>query len=99
MNKQAISVTLDPENLLWLRAKAKSSRSRSVSQTLDRIIASARSGRLASPETVRSVVGTVKIAPADPALLKADAFVRRLFRSSLGKRPPKAGRGRTRRIA
>jgi len=80
MQKQAISVTLERENLSWLRAQAAIRGCRSVSQLLDSIIAEARShGR--SP--VRSVVGTIRIDPNDPGLEHADTAVRELFLTSI----------------
>ena len=81
MSKQAISVTLREDNLVWLRGHSRSARHRSVSETLDRLIAEARAG--GRPETsVRSVKGTVHILAADPSLARADATIRTLFRTT-----------------
>ena len=94
MPKQAISVTLSPENLLWLRGRVTASRARSISEFLDRLIDQARSAR-----AVRSVVGTVEIPASDPELLGADRWVRELFASSV-RRPDRSGkRGRMHRPA
>jgi len=79
MNKQAISVTLDPSNLLWLRAQAASSGCRSVSELLDRLIRDVRTSEKGQSETVRSVVGTIRIAESDPDLSTADTVIRALF--------------------
>ena len=58
MAKQAVSVTLDRENLLWLRARAGALKRRSLSDALDALVTAARQGGgAASP--ARSVVGTV----------------------------------------
>ena len=77
MIKQPISVTLQRENLLWLRTQAAAKGCRSVSQMLDRLIFEARQAQEAPPP--RSVVGTVCLDPSDPHLLEADAAVRGLF--------------------
>jgi hypothetical protein len=78
MNKQAISVTLDPSNLVWLRAQTVSSGYRSVSETLDRLIHEARTGSTEKSTLIRSVVGTIQIAESDPDLSTADAAIREL---------------------
>lgn len=81
MPKRAISVTLDVENLAWLRGRARGARLRSVSELLDRIVTAARTGgRDVSP---KSVVGTIEIDVSDPLLERADAAVRSMFESSL----------------
>jgi hypothetical protein len=83
MSKQAISVTLDAENLTWLKGRAGAAGFRSVSELLDQIVSAARASGQAGPP--RSVVGTVDIDPADPALEQADAALRALFDASLGR--------------
>jgi hypothetical protein len=81
MSKQAISVTLDAENLTWLKGRAGAAGLRSVSQLLDQIVSAARaSGQVGPP---RSVVGTIDIDPGDPSLERADAALRALFDASL----------------
>src|SRR5438128_2301668 len=80
-NKKAISVTLDADNLVWLRARAGVVGHRSVSELLDQIVADARTHGAGG--TIRSVVGTIDIASADPSLEQADAVVRDLFDASL----------------
>jgi hypothetical protein len=90
MPKQRISVTLSRENLVWLRGQTRAAAGRSVSETLDRLVAQARTaGRLAFALR-RSVVGTIRIAPADPALLRADMALRALFPGQ-----PKVSRSRS----
>jgi hypothetical protein len=81
MSKQAISVTLHPDNLVWLKGRARAA-TRSVSETLDRLIASARRGGDAGE--VRSVVGTVSIAAGDSELAMADEALRAVMAKSLG---------------
>jgi hypothetical protein len=83
MNKQAVSVTLTPENLLWLEAQVIARRSRSVSAMLDQILSEARASSPARSR--RSVAGTIEINAADPDLLRADAAVRGLFRPALAR--------------
>jgi hypothetical protein len=81
MPKQAISVTLDTENLTWLRGRVAGSGARSVSDLLDQIVTQARvSGRVGP---ARSVVGTVDIDPSDPSLDHADAAIRTWVEESL----------------
>jgi hypothetical protein len=80
MARQAISVTLDIENLTWLKGRVGAGGGRSVSDLLNQLVTEARaSGRTGSG---RSVVGTIDIDPADPLLEGADAAVRRLFERS-----------------
>ena len=82
MPKNPISVTLDQENLLWLRAQTEATKGKSLSDTLDRLVTEARAAGRVAPGTVRSVVGTIDISDADPNLLTADDYVRGLFEQS-----------------
>ena len=83
MPKNAISVTLDADNLAWLKARAGAGRARSVSALLDRIVTEARSHSIGSE--VKSVVGTIDVDPSDPLLLKADQAIQALFAESFGR--------------
>jgi hypothetical protein len=83
MGKEAISVTLDADNITWLRGRATAGGSRSVSDLLDQIVTAARSAR--GPVVARSVAGTIAIDAGDPTLDTADAAVRALFDASLGR--------------
>lgn len=101
MPKTAISVTLQTENLTWLRARARSNEARSVSDVLDRLVMAARERGGAD---VRSVVGTIDVDPSDPLLLKADDAIRALVANSVGRpfvvketRPTYGARARRRR--
>jgi hypothetical protein len=102
MPKAAISVTLEQDNLLWLRSQTAVAGRRSLSETLDQLVTGARqSGRVPGAEP-RSVVGTIDINPDDPDLAEADGFVRGLFRRSTGRpmaanRSPRRAPARTRR--
>lgn len=83
--KRAVSLTLDEFNLVWLKGLTERSGARSLSETVDRLITAARENRGAAAQAARSVVGTIDIAPADPALEGADDTVRALFAESLAR--------------
>ena len=90
-------MTLDPENILWLKARAHGAPGRSVSETLDRLLLEARTGRAAVARS-RSVRGTARIDATDPDLARADDAARRLIATSLSRsdkrhRSPKKARG------
>ena len=84
MPKQPVSVTLDQDNLLWLRGRMTGRKRRSLSDALDEVITAARLGGLGANE-IRSVVGTIDIASDDPLLERADAYVRSEFERSLAR--------------
>jgi hypothetical protein len=84
MAKQAISVTLDTDNLTWLKGRANAAGVRSVSELLDQLVRAARSSGNAGPS--RSVVGTIDVDASDPWLEGADDAMRAMFETSL-KRP------------
>lgn len=92
MPKQPVSVTMDQDNLLWLRGRMIGRKRRSLSEALDELITAARRGGHARDD-VRSVVGTIDIATDDPLLERADAYVRAEFEASLT-RPSLAREGR-----
>lgn len=103
MPKQPVSVTLDQDNLLWLRGQVAGRKRRSLSDALDEVITAARLGGLGANE-IRSVIGTIDIAADDPLLERADAYVRGEFERSLV-RPslvreggPASTRSRVRRV-
>ena len=83
MSKQAISVTLDADNLTWLKGRMTATGARSISDLLDRLVTSAR--RHGHGQSKRSVIGAVEIDPADPDLLAADAAIRSRFEKSLSR--------------
>jgi hypothetical protein len=83
MAKQAISVTLDADNLTWLKGRAGATGTRSVSELLDQIVLAARQSGHVGPVT--SVVGTIDIDSQDPLLARADDVVRAMFDKSLGR--------------
>lgn len=95
MPKQAISVTLREEHLVWLRGQSRAARHRSVSETLDRLIADARMGGRHAEGTMRSVKGTIRISEDDVSLARADVAVRALFSTAAPDRASRGGRGRS----
>ena len=84
MPKRPISVTLDVDNLLWLKGQTASGKRRSLSDTIDAVITAARTGAHGDL-TSRSVVGTVDIAADDPGLDEADAYVRAELEASVAR--------------
>ena len=81
MPKQAISVTLDADNLTWLKGRAGAAGLRSVSELLDQLVTAARESGRIGPS--RSVVGTIDIDANDPHLEAADGVIRGLYEASL----------------
>jgi hypothetical protein len=79
--KKPASFTLDAANLLWLKGQAMAGDA-TVSGIVNRLVTEARLGGRARPESVRSVVGTIRIAESDPDLTGADSAVRDLFERS-----------------
>jgi len=90
MPKRAISVTLDSDNLTWLKGRAAAAGLRSVSELLDQLVTAARDSGRVGPS--RSVVGTIDIDAHDPLLEGADDAIRGLYETTL--RRPLAGRER-----
>jgi hypothetical protein len=82
-SKRAISVTLDADNITWLKGRAGATGVRSVSELLDQIVRAARKLGRGGPST--SVIGTVDIDPQDPQLAHADEVVRAMFDKSTGR--------------
>jgi hypothetical protein len=83
MPRRPVSVTLDVENLTWLKGRAGAAPGRSVSALVDTIISRARLEGGVGP--VRSVVGTIDIGADDPFLDRADEVVRGVFEKSLAR--------------
>jgi hypothetical protein len=92
--KRAISVTIDEDNLLWLKGQAGASASGSVSEVIDRVVRQARTAGRTDAAAIRSVVGTIDLPADDPDLAGANAYVRGLFDQSVSRpvqvreRPP-----------
>jgi hypothetical protein len=85
MPKKPLSVTLDESNLVWLRGLAARSGARSISETLDRLVTSARESGAPAAKVARSVVGTIDVPVTDAALDHADDALRDLFARSLSR--------------
>ena len=82
MARRAISVTLETDNVAWLKGRA-GARRESVSELIDQLVTAARQG--AHGADPRSVAGTIDIDASDPLLERADAAVRATFEGSLGR--------------
>jgi hypothetical protein len=80
MPKLPVSVTLDADNLTWLKGRAGATGAKSVSAALDDLVTAARRAK-AGPS--RSVAGTIDIASDDADLAGADKAVRAAFDASL----------------
>jgi hypothetical protein len=82
------------DNLVWLKGQAAARTSGNVSEMLNTLIAEARAEGRVTPETIRSVAGTIDL-PDDDSLAEADSYVRAMFDRSLARpmlvreRPPK----------
>jgi len=83
MTKQAISITLEADNVTWLKGRAGAAGVRSVSELLDQLVTAARESGGAGHAT--SVVGTIDIDPGDPLLERADEAIGALFDASLSR--------------
>lgn len=94
--KRAISVTVDEDNLVWLKAQATASGRNSVSEVLDRLVSDARAQGRTDQAAIRSIAGTIDLPEVDEDFAKADAYVRAAFERSLRRpmlvkeRPPAA---------
>lgn len=80
--RKAVSITLEADNLLWLRSQAATTSRGSLSAVLDRIVGEARLGGRTEPSAIRSVAGTIDLPEDDPDLEQADAYVRSIFTAS-----------------
>jgi hypothetical protein len=85
MPKKGVSVTLDTENLIWLKSRTLATKGRSRSETLDDLVTAARTSGSVPASAIRTVRGTVDIATDDPGLDRADDVVRQLVGSSLAR--------------
>ena len=75
-------MTLESDNVAWLKGRA-GAEGESVSELIDQLVTSARSGNRAGPG--RSVIGTIDIDDSDPLLDRADEAVRAAFDASLAR--------------
>ena len=65
MPKRAVSVTLDVDNLIWLRAQAGAGRN--VSRIVNELVSEARAVGRRFGAATRSVAGTIDLRNYDPA--------------------------------
>jgi hypothetical protein len=65
MGKQAISVTLSPDNLVWLKGRARAEGVGSLSEYLDRLLTRTRFGGNA-PRPVKSMKGALTARGDEP---------------------------------
>ena len=86
--RRPISVTIDEDNLLWLKAQAAATGRGSVSAVLDRLVAEARAEGRTIMNAVKSVAGTIDLPSEDPDLDGAPAYARELFDRSLRRPMP-----------
>lgn len=83
MARKAISITLELDNLVWLKGRAVAEKE-SVSELVDQIVTAARDGGTRTGPA-RSVAGTIDVDSSDPMLEQADAALRAAFDASLGR--------------
>jgi hypothetical protein len=101
--RRPISVTIDEDNLLWLKAQAAASAKGSVSEILDRLVGEARAEGRSAAAAIRSVAGTIDLPADDPEFEEASASVRMMFDQSLRRplavkeTPPARGRRKPKR--
>lgn len=81
--RKAVSVTLQQDNIVWLKGQAAATARGSLSEVLNRIVTDARIGGRGDSGAIRSVVGTIDFAVDDKSLAEMDAFVRSRFDQSL----------------
>jgi hypothetical protein len=82
MSKRAISVTIEAENLLWLKARTRATGSRSISAVLDDMVTEVRK----APGPVTSTVGWVSFPEGEDGLRRGKEDIRELFDRSLAPR-------------
>lgn len=70
MPKRAVSVTLDIDNLIWLRAQAGAGRN--VSRIVNELVGDARAAGRRFGAATRSVAGTVDLRRFDPPAAERD---------------------------
>lgn len=80
--RKPVSVTLDQDNIIWLKGQALASTRGSLSDVLDRLVTRARLEGRTDGGTIRSVVGTIDFSDDDESLAEMDAFVRSCFEES-----------------
>jgi hypothetical protein len=87
--KAAISVTLTPDNLHWLKVRARALSRRSVSAVLDDLVSEARQVTVPA----QSVVGRVRLPDGERGLELGAREVREAFEKSLARPLARRRRG------
>src|SRR3954468_198031 len=82
--KNAISITVSRDNLLWLKARAASQTQGNVSELIDTLLREARGAAQADRSGAISVVGTIDL-PDDDALAESGSYVKAMFDKSLAR--------------
>jgi hypothetical protein len=80
--KKPISITVEAENLMWLKGQAAVRTKGNVSELIETLIRDARTGGQMDPAAITSVVGSIDL-PDDDALGEADSYVKAMFERSL----------------
>ena len=80
-----MSVTIEEDNLIWLKARAAASPRGSLSAVLDQLVAEARTQGWGGAGAMASVAGTIDLPADDPELEQASAYVRTLVERSLAR--------------
>ena len=71
--RKPVSVTLQHDNLLWLKGQAAATSRGSLSEILDRLVTEARTAGRGDAAAIRSVKGTIDL---PPDFLTRDADIR-----------------------
>src|SRR6185295_2149344 len=77
MSKQAISITLTPDNLIWLRGRARAEGLGSLSECLDRLLTRARFGQDAAraARSMKGALAALATAPLEEPAIPAAAWL------------------------
>ena len=81
--RKAISVTLQTDNVLWLKGQAAATARGSLSEVLDQLVTEAREGGRVQHAAIRSVKNSIDLPDDDPRLELADAYIRSAFEQSI----------------
>ncbi len=87
MSHKAVTLDLDPANLLWLEDQAGAPGRRTLSEVVNELLAKIRGSQRGERGSVPSVRGMIEIAEDDPNLEEADAALRTLFAESFERQP------------
>ena len=82
--KKPISITVEIDNLRWVKGQAARTPRGSASEVIDRLISEARLAGHSHPGAIRSVVGTIHL-PDDDSLERPDPAVKAMFDRSVSR--------------